>query len=412
VEAYGTSKLVSWKKISRRFDDVAQWQTHAGLGGWNDLDALNVANGSKDGITDEEKRSYVSLWAIAASQFVIGNDLTKLDDYGISLLTNDEIIGVNQSGVAGKRLYKTPESQVFYQSLPDGSYNIGVFNTSSSTQDISVKWADIGIQGNAFVHDMWSHEDLGSLEKGFTANLSTHASRMIHVVPASALTVSPERGAIEVDPSNVSLTWDAKHGVDSYHVQVATDPSMKNIVFEQTVSSPTANVNDLDKDTRYYWKVSSLSGETEKQIGIFSFNTNMTTVPTTPDWVMANRNNKGSVSLTWNPTFGATTYTVYRKKVNLFGFSSSYELIASNLTDPNFVDLHANGVTYSYKVTANNAIGESKKSIAAQADEQSSVMTTTLLILLTLLTIVIIFTIARVKYKSIKQVEVTNQRAS
>jgi hypothetical protein len=381
------------------------------------LDSLNVANGSKDGLTNDEKISYVSLWAIAASQFVIGNDLTKLDDFGVSLLTNDEIIGVNQSGVAGKRLYKTADSQVFYQSLPDGSYNIALFNTGTSTQDVNVNWSDLGIKGSAYVRDMWSHQDLGSMDKGFTARLSTHAARMIHVVPASSLTVLPENGTMEVNPSNVKLKWGAQNGTDSYHVQVATDPDIKSVIFNQTVSVPTVNVKDLKKETRYYWKVSSVLGETEKQLGIYSFYTNMTTAPSTPDWVLADRNNKDSVSLTWNPTHGAASYTVYRKEINFFGLSSgSYQTVASNLNDPNYVDKKAtlkNGATYSYKVTANNAIGESKKSIEAQSDDQSSTMMTALLIVLfTIGTVVIIFIIARAKSKSTKQIELTNKRAS
>lgn len=405
VEAYGTPYLASWKKISRRFDDAAEWQQHAQPGGWNDFDSLNVANGSKDGITNDEKRSYVSLWAIAASQFVIGNDLTKLDDYGVNLLTNDEIIGVNQSGVTGKRLYKKTDSQVFYQTLSDGSYNIALFNTGSSTQNVSVKWEDLGINSSAFVRDLWSHQDLGSMEQGFTANLPTHASRMIHVVPASSLIVSPKSGAIEVNPANVTFKWGAQSGAENYHVQMATDSSMKNIIFDQIVSIPTVNVKELDKNTRYYWRVSSVSGGKETQVGIYSFHTELTTAPAKPSGMMANRSNKDSVSLTWNPSFGATSYTVYRKKVNGFGVSSDYVPIAENITSPYFLDKSAKrhtGSTYSYIVTANNTIGESAKSFEAKTEKQSPAQMAALIVFLSLLIFSKIFTIAREKYKGSK----------
>jgi hypothetical protein len=405
VEAYGTPYLASWKKISRRFDDAAEWQQHAQPGGWNDFDSLNVANGSKDGITNDEKRSYVSLWAIAASQFVIGNDLTKLDDYGVNLLTNDEIIGVNQSGVAGKRLYKKADSQVFYQTLSDGSYNIAFFNTGSSTKNVSVKWKDLGIRGSAFVRDLWSHQDLGSMEKGFTANLPTHASSMIHVVPASSQIVSPNSGAMDVNPANLMFKWAAQSGAESYHVQMATDSSMKNIIFDQIVSIPTVNVKELDKNTRYYWRVSSVSGGKETQVGIYSFHTELTTAPAKPSGMMANRSNKDSVSLTWNPSFGATSYTVYRKKVNGFGVSSDYVPIAENITSPYFLDKSAKrhtGSTYSYIVTANNTIGESAKSFEAKTEKQSPAQLAALIVFLSLLIFSKIFTIAREKYKGSK----------
>ncbi|MBT2654743.1 alpha-galactosidase [Bacillus sp. ISL-18] len=372
VESYGKPTLTDWEHVFRRFNHAAKWQPHAEPGGWNDFDSLNVANGSKDGLTADEKRSYVSLWAIAASHFVIGSDLTKLDNYGISLLTNDEVIGVNQSGVAGKRLSKTPSSQVFYQELPDGSYNISLFNTGLSPLKVSVRWKDLGFTGSAMVHDLWSHEDLGNKESGFTAALSSHASQLIHVVPASTLTVSPKSGETEVTPSNVTLSWGAESGVDSYHVQVAQDPGMKHIIFDQTVSSAFLTIKNLANDTRYYWKVSSFTSESEKLKGIYSFHTKRTTAPTAPDWVMANKNNSETVTLSWNPTAGATSYTVYRKKVNILGFSR-FKLIATNLTTPNFKDKSAvHDGNYSYVVTAKNDIGESEQSVEVQTDNHQA----------------------------------------
>ncbi|PFO01462.1 hypothetical protein COJ85_17265 [Bacillus sp. AFS076308] len=402
VEAYGTPTHTNWEKVSRRFGDVAEWQPHAGSSGWNDLDSLNVANGNKDGLTADEKRSYVSLWAIASSHFVIGSDLTKLDNYGLSLLTNDEIIGVNQSGVAGKRLSKTSTSQVFFQELPDGSYNIGLFNTGLTPQNISVKWDDLGFKGSAMVHDLWSHEDLGNKDSGFTASLSTHASQMIHVVPDAALTVSPASGETEVTPSKVTLNWDAQSSVDSYHVQVAKDPAMTKIVFDQAVTFNSANFRDLSKDTQYYWKVSSVADGTEQQIGIYSFHTKKTSVPTPPDWILANKNKNDSVSITWNPTAGATSYTIYRKKVDILGLDS-YKPIATNLITPNYVDKSAeNGVNYSYTVSAKNDIGESEQSNEVQADNhQPTIQLITLLIgFLILVIFTTIFRIRRDKSKS------------
>ncbi|WP_160719302.1 alpha-galactosidase [Bacillus sp. USDA818B3_A] len=404
VEAYGTPTHTNWKKVSRRFDDVAIWQPHAGTGGWNDLDSLNVANGSKDGLTDGEKRSYVSLWAIAASQFVIGNDFTKLDNYGISLLTNDEIIGVNQSGAAGKRLLKTSTEQVFYQELPDGSFNIGLFNTGLSTQTVTVNWKELGFKGSATVRDMWKHEDLGKFETGFTANLSSHASEMIHVVPASALSVSPSSGATEVNPSKITLKWESQSSVNSYHIQVATDPDMNKLISNQNVASNSTSVKNLDNNTRYYWKVTKVSKGTEELIGIYSFDTSSTIVPTAPDWVMATKNTNDTVSLTWNPVKGATSYTVYRKKVNILG-SSSYQEIATNVTNPNYEDKSAeSGVNYSYVITAKNASGESKQSIDIQTDNHQNAVQ--LAALLTgFLIIVFLVTFFRVRRDKANSVE-------
>jgi hypothetical protein len=228
---------------------------------------------------------------------------------------------------------------------------------------------------------------------------------MIHVVPASSQIVSPNSGAMDVNPANLTFKWGAQSGAESYHVQMATDLSMKNIVFDQTVSIPTANVMELDKNTRYYWKVSSVSGGKETQVGIYFFHTELTTAPDKPSGMMANRINKDSVSLSWNPSFGATTYTVYRKKVNGFGVSNDYTPIAENITSPYFLDKSAKrhtGSTYSYIVTANNTIGESAKSFEAKTEKQSPAQMAALIVFLSLLIFSKIFTIAREKYKGSK----------
>ena len=395
VESYGKETITDWDHVSKRFAQAANWQRYAGPGGWNDFDSLNVANGNLDGLTDEEKRSYVSLWAIAASHFVIGSSLTSLDNYGVSLLTNDEIIAADQSGVAGKRLSRTSTSQVFYQHLSDGSYNIGLFNTGPSKETVSVKWTALGINGSAMVHDMWNHQDLGSFDSGFKTSLSTHDSRMIHVIPTSSLAISPISGATDVNPSQVSFNWSSYSTVEGYHVIIAADPSFKKIIFNQIVSTPKIVLNNLKMDTRYYWKVASTSTRSEKLIGIFSFHTKMSTTPAAPDWVLTERKDKDSVSLSWNPTLGSASYTVYRKKVNTFGSNGSYTPIASNLMNPFFVDktaTHRNGVKYAYIVTAKNSIGESKKSFEAQIDDQLTAETAAFLSLfITIIVFSIIF---------------------
>ncbi|GAB3932943.1 hypothetical protein GCM10029976_039600 [Kribbella albertanoniae] len=90
--------LTAWPNINRLFPKLADWWRHAGPGGWNDLDSLNVGNGQMDGMTKDERRTAATLWAVSAAPFYIGNDMTRLDQYGLDLLTNREVIAVNQAG--------------------------------------------------------------------------------------------------------------------------------------------------------------------------------------------------------------------------------------------------------------------------------------------------------------------------
>jgi Alpha galactosidase A/Alpha galactosidase C-terminal beta sandwich domain len=181
----GGSTITDWNHIADRFDSTANWAEYAGPGGWSDLDSINVANGSMDGLTNDEKQSHVSLWAIASSHFYMGSDLTKLDDFGVQLLTNDEVIAVNQSGVAGKRLYRTRESQVFYQKLPDGTYYVALFNTGTKRRKVHIKWSDLDIHGSARIRDLWYHKELGTYDSGFTTRLASHASSLLKLSPLS-----------------------------------------------------------------------------------------------------------------------------------------------------------------------------------------------------------------------------------
>ncbi|MBM7567056.1 X2-like carbohydrate binding domain-containing protein [Paenibacillus sacheonensis] len=184
VESYDPKiGMTQWENIARLFPDAALWWRDAGPGGWNDFDSLNVGNGAMDGLTKDERQSAMTLWAMSSAQLYTGDDLTKLDSYGLSLLTNDEVIGVNQAGHPAHPLSMATTNQVWYANNGDGTYTVALFNLGDKKDaDVSVDWSDIGLSGGATVRDLWSHTDLGSFAKGFTATeLGSHASRLLKV---------------------------------------------------------------------------------------------------------------------------------------------------------------------------------------------------------------------------------------
>jgi hypothetical protein len=177
------STLTSWKSVSARFKDLAAWTSIAGSSGWNDLDSLDVGNGSSDGLTNDERQSYMTLWAISAAPLYSGDDLTNLDSYGTSLLTNDEVIGVDQAGVVGKPIYTNNQQQVWSAKESDGSYVVALFNLSSSSLAVSVNWPQLGFDRPAKVRDLWNHVDVGTNNKEFSVTLNAHGSSLIRVTP-------------------------------------------------------------------------------------------------------------------------------------------------------------------------------------------------------------------------------------
>jgi alpha-galactosidase len=187
VECY-CSSLVTWNSFSSRFGDVVPFINDAGPGGWNDLDSLDVGNGSNDGLTNDERQTYMSLWAIEAAPLSIGDDLTTLDNYGLSLLTNTEVLAIDQAGHQAHPISQASSQQVWFSNNGDGSYTVALFNLGTSTAPVTVNWQNLGFTGVATVRDLWSHTDLGTATNSFSASLNSHASRLLRVVPG---TVTP-----------------------------------------------------------------------------------------------------------------------------------------------------------------------------------------------------------------------------
>ncbi|MFS4092070.1 alpha-galactosidase D [Streptomyces sp. AF1A] len=184
VECY-CNTLVSWENsVDDRFDDAPAWTSHAGPGGWNDLDSLDVGNGAMDGLTKAERQTYATLWAIAKSPLFTGDDLTKLDSYGTSLLTNKEVIAVDQAD-APPAAPVTPSDpqQVWAAKNPDGTSTVALFNLADKPASVTADWTALGFTGKARVRDLWNHENLGTRTNKITEALPAHGSRLFTVTP-------------------------------------------------------------------------------------------------------------------------------------------------------------------------------------------------------------------------------------
>ena len=187
VECY-CNTLVSWENsVDDRWDDTPAWTRHAGPGGWNDLDSLDVGNGEMDGLTKAERQSYATLWAIAKSPLYTGDDLTRLDSYGLSLLTNREVIALNQGDTPPARpVTASDPQQVWAAKNPDGTYTVALFNLADAPAAVTADWSTLGFTGAAAVRDLWNHENLGTHRNGITQALPAHGSRLFTVTPRGA----------------------------------------------------------------------------------------------------------------------------------------------------------------------------------------------------------------------------------
>ncbi|RAO27779.1 Alpha-galactosidase [Micromonospora saelicesensis] len=276
VECY-CNTLVSWENsVDDRFDDAPAWSRKAGPGGWNDLDSLNVGNGEMDGLTKAERQSYATLWAISKSPLYTGDDLTRLDDYGLSLLTNREVIAIDQNGGAPARpVTPAGDQQVWGAKNPDGSYTVALFNLGDAPASVTAHWASFGFTGNASVRDVWNRRDLGTQKNAVTAALPAHGSRLFTVRPGTALTST----SYEAEASVNTLTGTASvGGCDA----CSGGQKVGNLYVGGKVRFNEVTVR---KDGIYTVAVSYVSGDARSvQVSSNSGNGSYLKFPSTGDW--------------------------------------------------------------------------------------------------------------------------------
>ncbi|MEO8909797.1 MAG: glycoside hydrolase family 27 protein [Gemmatimonadaceae bacterium] len=172
----------NWASMLSNLDQSAQHSTVARPGAWNDPDMLEIGNG---GMTPDEYRAHMSLWAMQAAPLIAGNDLRTMSAETKSILTNPEVIAVDQDslGVQGTLVSSgPPDRQVWAKPLRDGSRAVVLLNRAASSDSINVSFrrADIHTD-SATVRDLWRHVDLGRFRGSYTAVVPGHAAVMLRI---------------------------------------------------------------------------------------------------------------------------------------------------------------------------------------------------------------------------------------
>jgi alpha-galactosidase len=184
------------------FDVYSKNELHryGGPGGWNDPDYLLIGILSSAFVTDKEggneasplspneQYTHVSLWSLVAAPLIFSGDITRLDDFTLGLLTNDDIIEVDQDplGRPGRRVAKDGDLEVWMREMEDGSKAVGLFNRGNALAAVTARWADLGLAGPQRVRDLWRSKDLGAFDGAFEAYVARHGVVMVRLWPAAA----------------------------------------------------------------------------------------------------------------------------------------------------------------------------------------------------------------------------------
>lgn len=174
----------NWTSMISQADLNNDWAEYAGPGGWNDPDMLEVGNG---GMSVIEYETHMSLWCLMKAPLLIGCDVANMSDDTTRILTNSEVIAVNQDslGVQGKKLNVNGRMEVWGGPLENGNYAVVLLNRGEVEANVTVEWADIGLDSGrtAVVRNLWMQIDMGNFQGHVSSSVPSHGVKMYKITP-------------------------------------------------------------------------------------------------------------------------------------------------------------------------------------------------------------------------------------
>ena len=170
-------------------DKMADLYPYAGPGHWNDAEMLEVGNG---GMTKDEYITHFSMWCMLAAPLMAGNDLTKMDKDTHEILTNKEVIAVDQDslGEQGRRFMDMGEKEIWAKPLANGELAVCFMNRTETPWNLDYNWHaqtiyfanEVNMRLNEYkVRDLWKHKDIGTTAKNTKATIPAHGVLMVRL---------------------------------------------------------------------------------------------------------------------------------------------------------------------------------------------------------------------------------------
>jgi alpha-galactosidase len=202
----------TWWSITGIGFSQDRWTQFSGPGHWNDPDMLVVGyvdvgrgrNLHPSRLTPDEQYTHITLWSLLAAPLLIGCDMERLDSFTLNLLSNDEVLAVDQDPL-GKQATLVSEYgpkvtlvnvrsggrpnqertlssfQIWARPLEDGSHAVGLFNLGDTNAAVTVKWSDLKFSGSKTVRDIWRQKDLGKFNDEFSVTVAPHGAEMVKI---------------------------------------------------------------------------------------------------------------------------------------------------------------------------------------------------------------------------------------
>lgn len=182
----------NWKEVVRMFDYAKRWQGVGGAGRWPDCDMMQIGKLSKRGpvgperysrFTEDELYTHMTLWSIYRSPLMLGGNLPENRELEERLLTNDEILAVNQQGEAPREVYRKDSCIVWVSKAKGNRWNVALFNLNSAPHKVAINFNALGVKGSCAVRDLWKQQDIGVFRKEYGTMLPAHGAALYTFSP-------------------------------------------------------------------------------------------------------------------------------------------------------------------------------------------------------------------------------------
>jgi alpha-galactosidase len=261
----------NWGALYDQFQRLHNWTPYRGPGHFPDADMLPLgkieggspsATGRSTYFTTNEHYTLMSLWAIARSPLIHGGDMTQMDAFTLSLLTNAEVIAVNQASTHNRQLFRTNDliAWVADDAVSTNKY-LALFNATGSSASVPVNLASIGFTNSCSIRSLWNKTELGSFTGTFSPTLAAHRGQLYRLsgptIPVPWLTDAVAGN------NQVTLNWEPIAAAAFYRVKRATSETGPYTTLVTGVTTTNYTDHTVQNGTTYYYAVSAMIGGQE-----------------------------------------------------------------------------------------------------------------------------------------------------
>ena len=265
----------NWAPLLNQFGLVQNWTAYRRPGHFPDADMLplgRIGAGNADpnggrttNFTVDEQYTLMTLWAIAQSPLMYGGDLTRMDSFTLGLITNPEVIAVDQNSTGNTQLFNQNGLYAWVANVPGSTDKyLALFNTRDAVTGqtgttVTASLASVGFSGTCQVRDLWQRTDLGSFTGQFSRQINWHGAGLYRI-SGQYLPLPPNTLAAARGNHQVGLVWDTTSGATSYDVSRSATSGGPYALTAGGIATTSFVDSGLANASPYYYVVSAHTG--------------------------------------------------------------------------------------------------------------------------------------------------------